>query len=234
MTCYFPDSKALFLHVPRTGGTWVKGIAKQCGFRRVIWSTTARPAWAPRVHSTLAHLHPEWVQNVDFVFSFVRHPVSLYEAHWRYLCHDKVRNSMRRRWSGLKAAKNQWSPDFNEWAMRMITYVPCYATRLFEWYVGPEGAEYCNYIGRNETLREDFLEVMTLLGYDTAGQEDVVMNAPKVRYSQRKPAIERLKDWVEPEVTWDASVKEQVMRMETVAINRFYGPGNVKRIRPGT
>lgn len=75
-------------------------------------------------------------------------------------------------WWPLKEAEIEYREDFVEWLNIMIDNYPMWATRLFELYIGPQYGEFCQYIGRTESLVNDFIDVMTLLEYKDKLGED--------------------------------------------------------------
>ena len=65
---------AVFLHVPKTGGTWVKAAVANAGidFEEHIVDGD--------IHGDLSYCP----FRDRFVFAFVREPLSLYQAYWRF------------------------------------------------------------------------------------------------------------------------------------------------------
>ena len=183
MARFLSSSRALFQHIPRTGGTWVEQAIDYLGIHRSRW-ICKQPRRLPRKHALLRHYYPNEAAKVNYVFTFVRHPVSYYESNWRWLNGFRKNKRSIQRIANPKRSGQQWDwhpqripakhfhPDFNVWMQRILDNEPAWCTRLFEWYCGPEGGEYCNYIGRQESLVHDFIEVIaSYLNYDLTDEQ---------------------------------------------------------------
>lgn len=191
------------------------------GMEWVRWSGKSRLGM-PRKHRLLSHYHFHQMPNIKYVFTFVRHPVGYYESLWKWLF-DAGKTG--RKWiSGRKARGNEgvlvwhpkreparlWSADFSVWVENMIEYQPCYVTRLYEQYCGPVGGEFCNFIGRMETLELDFIKVMNMVGYDTKSSVDGIREIGKINVAPDLDA------------EWESDLVEKVARTERLAVDRFY------------
>jgi len=217
---YLPRSKALFLHLPRTGGTWVKRAVMLCGIEHELLRMTPRYR---RKHALLAWYPAKFLADVDFVFSTVRHPVSYYESRWRYATRHRPPYSRKRvpdtRRSPWEPDK-YYQPDFGEWARYMVENRPCWVTRLYEQFVGPEHGEFCQFICHTETLTDDFCRVMSLLGYGSEVEESRV-ELPKLYRSANKSKIV---------ATWPEGLQERVAHDERLTIERFYGEETIEEV----
>jgi len=77
MSARLLPSNALFLHIPKTGGSWVEQALREIGVQieqpATIHGVTYR-------HSLLSMFQEQY----PYVFTFVRHPLSWYESWWKY------------------------------------------------------------------------------------------------------------------------------------------------------
>jgi hypothetical protein len=172
------------------------------------------------------------MSRVLFSWTVVRHPVDLYESIYKWLMKAGRRNRIwcqngfkkrRHLWHPLKSVARLWSPDFSEWVEAVLDQEPMYATRLYEDFCGPEGGEYCQYIGRTESLVEDFIDVMRRSGYG----KEVGNEEEKIRLL--RPS-NRSVNWVSP---WTDDLRGRVEKIERLAIKRFYGPNQSRRVYAG-
>lgn len=217
MARYLLESKALFLHVPRTGGSWVERAIDLCQIKRVGW-LEKQPLYLPRKHCLLSHYHRTEMAKVDYVFAFVRHPVAYYESVWKWLGRNRNFMQSHWRWHPHRAAGELYRPEFDDWVDAMLTNEPLWCTRLFEQYVGPPGGEFCNYIGRTETLARDFREVMEHLGHE----ENVKLHRPELEALGKVNNIDR-------KLSWSAPLLAKVLETERSVIERFCEPTKIVR-----
>lgn len=212
MARYLIDKRLLIQHIPRCGGTWVEDALQACGVNVLRWVEQAEP-WIARKHSLLAHYRRESMVQVDFVAAFVRHPVAYYESVWKFLGSrgpGKRQHLWRHfRWHPHASASRLYHQDFNEWINRMLSNQPCWCTRLFEQYVGPKGGAFCDFIGRTETLEEDFIALMRAFGY------------PVDCWIDRLKAL-GLRNAVSRKIEWDPELLQKTLTSERLIINRFY------------
>jgi hypothetical protein len=212
MSVYLPDTKTLFLHIPRTGGTWTASALHKIELPSRSWggwlSTKEQGHKLPANHCLLNHFHPAELVTVEQVFAFVRHPVAYYASVWKWLNYGRMRKQWL--WHPFRNAAKLYSPNINIWASRMMEAEPCWYTRLLEMYVGPEDGEHCFYIGRNESLVPDLISVLHHLGYKLTGSQLQTLRTLKpINNSNIK-------------VEWNNSVVEQVKHSERLVIERFY------------
>lgn len=230
MSLYFPKSKVLFLHIPKTGGTWVEESAKLCGIeanRSVAgWLCQYPNRKRPKMHSLLGHFLRRKQQFFEKIYTNVRHPIPFYESMWKEFNRLKPHTLERFKtwwpWHPRTTAaywyqqtiNNSKNPtaSFDDWVTLMLANEPMWYTRLIEQYVGPEGGEFCDYIGRTETLLTDFFEAMVLFGYG----KEVSDNLPKLKKLGKLNSSST-------KIEWQPDLKAEVEETERLVIKRFYG-----------
>ncbi len=160
--------KVLIQHIPRTGGTWQEMALDIAGIRVNRW-LDKQPPWIPKKHALLNHYHRRQLMQAKYVAAFVRHPIAYYESIWKWLSELRPRDfktiETRWNWHPKRSVARHYSKDFNAWVFAVLKAEPLWYTRLVEQYVGPEGGEFCDFIGRTETLTEDFLDLLSIVGY---------------------------------------------------------------------
>ncbi len=81
---------------------------------------------------------------------------------------------------------------------------------MYEWYIGPVGFEFAQFVGRHENLADDLIRVLTLL--DQTFDVDILRRIDPVNVS--------LKSCGEP--VWDPDLRRKMLALEAPAIRRFY------------
>jgi hypothetical protein len=157
-----------FLHVPKTGGSWVKQAVIAAGI----------PA---REHSREGYTHlgiADCPEPDKFRFAFVRNPIGLYRSYWQY--------KMTVGWDPSNALDQAChTDDFAVFVSKVVMQFPgIYARSLLE-YVGPPEAP-IEFIGRFEHLVEDLVLALTLAG--ERFDETVIRNMPPSNVSDKKKA----------------------------------------------
>jgi len=222
-----------FLHIPKTGGTWVEHVLSSIGLvdRHIghKHSDFDRNLYANRLGATRAlattvlelgvsrvmkGLKPDWYDeargNIPRKrFCFVRHPLAWYESWWRYM-----RGRGWNTWGEVNSA-NKWHPsailnglgsdDFNEFVANVLRVRPGYVSELYYSFVKP-GVQF---IGRTESLASDLVVILEKLGLSFDRQ--AVLAAPKVNESAP----------VKQAVEWDETLRELVIKTELPALAHF-------------
>jgi len=232
MSTFLPEKQVLFLHIPRTGGTWINQAMIHAGIPVEKWMSVG-PKYRPRKHTILPHYYPDRLDRIRYVFCFVRHPVSYYISMWRF--YAKIAPWAKERIKRLaedlppratNEAEVRWKPDFREWIEEMLEEEPGWATRRFERFVGPERGELCHYIGRQETLEDDFAEVMGIIGYGKLWER-------KREQFEVKMARRNRPHWIPesrvPMIKVDDELRQRIERSERVLIRRFFGEETFKK-----
>ena len=84
----FLTTRSIYIHLPKTGGTWLQEAARAAGL-----STTAPPPRAgggpaAHYHAGLADVYVDG----HFSFAFVRHPLDWWRSYWG----DRMRRGWQR------------------------------------------------------------------------------------------------------------------------------------------
>ncbi len=221
---------AVFLHVPKTGGTWIKEVLKQLdliqaplGHQHSDWE---RSFWHDKLHTDLKvvrYLFRRAVRSkraqarIDpdsFKFCFVREPLRWYESYWRFM---QGKNWNWKNW-GDEKNPYKWhpcamlngleSPDFNTFMHRVNKKRPGFVTEMYGWYVRPG----IGFVGKMESLRSDLIKVFALMNLDVDPAEISV-----VEEQNESPANI-------PVPEWDPALKKATLQMEYAGYVRFGYP----------
>jgi hypothetical protein len=147
------EDKAIFLHVPKTGGTWVSHAMRAAGLRLEPLSyATIRPG-SPQAHPTFDDV---FYYRPRFTFAFVRHPLDWWRSYWRY----RMETGWRDRPLIDQLAR---SDDFDQFVANVIEHLPGLAGVHFSRFVGRPGNE-IDFVGHQESLADDLVRALTLAG----------------------------------------------------------------------
>ena len=183
---------AVFLHVPKTGGTWVKAAVANAGIEFDEYIVDGD------IHGDLSYCP----SKDRFIFAFVREPLSLYQAYWRF--------KMMVGWDPRNPFDMATqAPSFDAWVENVLRLEPAWCSRMFEDYVGRTTAEQINFIGRYESLTDDLVEALRMAGMSF--DEQAIRTTPPVNISNVSHDLTR----------WSPDLAERVRSSEHRAIARF-------------
>jgi hypothetical protein len=163
---------AVFLHAPKCGGDWVTRVLKATGLhagryyhKHAGYERVALNDPTPYVNPRNRNM-PEPLPDDTFYFTFVRHPLSWLESLWRWIGDNNGRDwgsyDSPRTWHPKATLNGLWTRDFNQWVRRVETARPGYATETLYRFAHPR----VNFVGRQESLRDDLLRVLRIMGID--------------------------------------------------------------------
>lgn len=181
------NRKAIFLHVPKTGGSWVNRCAeveniltchlgsKHADLTRIEEFWRHYPYFYIRKSISLRVKVTKLIKQ-SFKFCFVRHPYEWIKSFYRFQTERNWPdwNGLGPRWS--KFGNSNWHPtswlhdlphsSFNEFLNAVLDTRPGFVYELYSWYTG-EGIDY---VGKQENLSEDLIEAfrMAELSFDAA------------------------------------------------------------------
>jgi hypothetical protein len=137
MSYFLPNS--VFLHIPKTGGSWVKRVIQRANLDK----KREDGAW-----------HSVQIVPGKFTFAFVRHPATWYQSVWAYSWKEQ-------HWHGhhqaLRVAKDR---DFSRFIEKIISRFPKgFLGKFYE-----KWTQHCNFIGKYENMVEDTIKALKLAG----------------------------------------------------------------------
>lgn len=229
---------AIFLHIPKTGGSWVTHVLKELDL--VQGSIAGKHDSLPRVLYPLDYLssaqrlikqfplklvnklapptvsqynQPNFDINIPYIFCFVRHPLSWYESWWKYM---SARNWQS--WGNEYDYTSSWHPnailndfgdgDFNTFVRKVIRKRPGYVTEFYGWYTQPG----VRFIGKQETLVDDLIYVLRQINIKFDEERLKSFQPKHVSKSPNKPIV------------WDEELKIEVERLEYASLIRYGYP----------
>jgi hypothetical protein len=188
------NEKFLFIHVPKTGGSWATVALKAAGVKvEEEFGTT-------EFHPLLRELD----RRGRFTFAFVREPLSWYGSLW----------SFRRKHQLHKHPVHGGLPydrfidlDFSDFIDQVAEHLPGYLSEQYEQWVGPTDDE-IDFIGHYENLEADFMSALRMAGQEF--DEHALLSTPARNFTAPPPPCP-------PEI------KDHLIRSEHIAYARFYG-----------
>lgn len=132
--------KGIFLHIPKTGGTFVTNYFRETGMLReeVKIEKFGRMIYLAHIDGT--HITDQ-AQN-DVVFCFVRHPLTWLRSYWQHRQFISDRSN-----GSIDTIVDFPFDDFVEYFIRDL---PGYISLFFAGF-----ADYSHFIGKQENLRDD-------------------------------------------------------------------------------
>lgn len=158
--------RSCFLHVPKTGGSWVKKAILASGINCEPFSPGGNH-------------HPglnECPCPGKFKFAFVRHPLGLYRSYWQY--------KMTYGWDPHNAIDQRCrADDFHAFATAVLTQMPGVYSRSLADFVGT-AQQPIDFIGKYENLVEDLITALNLAG--CRFDEDAIRALPPLNVSDKQ------------------------------------------------
>jgi len=210
VSCHFEgkDGRVLFLHIPRTGGTFVEHVLAKLGLRDPNSYATAS--------MTSRHgLRHDYADNdYSFSFTFVRFPLTWYESCFRYWSAQRWREfDPEFNWHPWRPLHTCRADSFPEFMENVLREEPGYVTRMYEWYIGPPGRSHVDFVGRTETLCEDLTTVLAKCGHQV--DQTWIESLPRVNEAAGIPT------------EWPAELIAETLYVEGPTIRRFYSDGKI-------
>ncbi|TRX02896.1 sulfotransferase family 2 domain-containing protein [Candidatus Methylobacter oryzae] len=182
---------SVFLHYPKTGGTWVRNAIAASGINCDNFAIDEN------IHLGLK----ECPYQDKFKFTFVRHPVNLYRSYWQY--------KMTHGWDEKNPLDiNCQSGCFQEFVRRVLDQYPgCYSKSFLD-FIGHPDHE-IEFIGRNENLVEDLITALRNAG--ETFDENAIKTFPRQNVSNQSkfPA------------NYSSQLESEVREAESIIINMF-------------
>jgi len=171
--------KALFVHIPKTGGSWVRSILKEHGGKQYSY-----PHDLPQNHK----LHILWHRLKPF--SFIRHPLCFVYSLWKHWSGDpqcRINNSDRNlhyQWD-----KRVYGPlycdcivegDINLTVHNFTTKAQGLVSMQYDRFL-----KHCAYFGRHEEIQEDLLSILySINGNVDSLLAEAIISKPAVNVSK--------------------------------------------------
>lgn len=210
---------SVFLHIPKTGGTWVTRALERLGLVRAefghmhadmdrVLQAHLLPVGKSSHGEQNARLDSE-IRKDTFKFCFVRNPIQWFESWWSYM--DGLNWPS---WGDIND-KNRWHPvrcfnhlkglSFNDFVGGAETLRPGFVTEMYSRYT----SEGIGFIGKQETLVDSLVQVLGIM--NCTFDEELLRSLPRVNESraQKQPVL------------WNPSLLNRVTQLETAGLLRY-------------
>lgn len=214
---------AIFLHVPKTGGMWVRNVLHACnlvkseiGYRHDPMRDVLNGRTFKKIglNDLLGSGRPADCADIEleklpYTFCFVRHPLKWYESYYKFMCQLNWR-----KWGG-EYNYQFWHPNsslnglkadsFNGFVSNVISKRPGYVTELFGWYT----LSNISFVGKQEFLVDDL--ITALKNADIDFDEDFIRNFPSKNVSKNP----------KQRIVWDESLRMEIEKQEYASLLRY-------------
>ncbi|QQE11248.1 hypothetical protein JD969_17390 [Planctomycetota bacterium] len=212
-------NNAVFLHIPKTGGNWVRKVLEQqklikreighkhCDIDRVLYDPylTVNP-----IRSTswvMSGRKPTYPQ--PYTFCFVRHPIAWYESWFNYMTKRGWNDWPHRKgpidWHPCAPLNKAANTDFRIFIYNIITQQPGYVTQLYSWYT-KRGV---TYVGKQESLVEDMIRILIDMKVDFNEQEIRDLSPINVSSSSTNS------------LSWDSQLQDEILKLEHSVLRQY-------------
>lgn len=218
-------TKTVFLHIPKTGGSWARQAMENAGVR---WTEYLQDGTESSKAGEDAHLNYQDCQKVfpdSHRFTIVRNPFYWYESYWSMVARNNYDADGNLKpmtdWKhpmdtpggyvGPYQVGHAWTFEFNGFILQSVERFPSYLTGLFSRF-----ADYPNVsVLKNEFLCHDLYDILTRLGepFDA----DALRNTPRENEGARRPEIRN-------QIVWSVEAVDKIAQTERhVLIKYNYG-----------
>lgn len=186
MALLLRDHDFLFIHAPRTGGTWVQAALNNIGLK-------PEPIGLKHCHISCGGDPFNIVRDGNiYTMTVVRHPISWYISNWSYgLTIGKRAWKDGRGWKPFEPDA-MWhptwdidvhcgSPHFNEFIELCMELYPGFLSHLFNEYTRVPPDREASMIAKTETLEDDLAKALTEAGIDF--DEEKMRETPRTNES---------------------------------------------------
>lgn len=199
-------NNVFFLHIPKTGGNWIRSIIKRSAVKEIKTNEISKHA----TYDLLAGVHQSQLFKIGKTikyFCVVRHPLMWYQSWFCYQRDRAWRNWGEKgnllRWHCLAGINTEIHGDFNKFMTCVNNNTPGFLTFLYHSYVLNSGARCL----KNENLRDELLSLNA--DWSLGLNETLILESEKVNVSTKY------------EIIWDEKVLVETLENEMPLLKKY-------------
>lgn len=169
-------AKSIFVHIPKTGGTWVSDALRKCELEVI-------PQAKFTYHITIQEISRS-IKKDKQAFVFIRNPVTWYQSRWsdphcRWYQYFYV---LKKASTEKRPKPNKWTrctqilysingktidefDNFNLWLENLLSKRPTWLIDYYKLFIGDKFNRIKN-IGYYENIEEDLIKILSKIGED--------------------------------------------------------------------
>jgi hypothetical protein len=151
----FDNKEVVFIHIQKTGGTWIREVLTQLGIPWTNIINTHKVRYEPTL-AKARNIYPN-----HFIFSTIRNPLTWYQSYWAMKMLRATETNNRWDGTGIIELNQCKSNNFNEFIACVTSTCPGHLTRKYE-----ECLDNTVHLLRQENLTVEFTHLLHQLEID--------------------------------------------------------------------
>ena len=207
---YVVNKSTCYLHIPKTGGNWIKNLLINSGTKEIRTNKISKHATydllvgasSNRIFSRLS------LNKINF-FCVVRHPLLWYQSWFNYQHQEAWKDWGQsgtlhyRKWHCLSPLNMPKQDDFNEFIKIINQTSPGFLTYLYHSFTLPSGAR----VLKNESLRDDLLNLNK--EWNLGIKENLIISSDRINVSKKS------------DISWTAKNVVETLQNESAIFEKY-------------